>query len=296
MTGLISTIQQEALDPNVDVTTLLRKVKLAAVKLELGTVEEWVTCELSGYNDAEVPEYRLIRGRLRALNPIHGLIPLNIEDPDLHQELAKREIRTATPVLERLLQNDDSDSFKIAFSPEILAILNRSSAIKWPEMYALIPRGAVVSILETVRERILDWSLELERQGIRGEGLRFSNEEKFKAQTQTSVLKIAHVGAIYGNVGSGNVARDINVHGVDTGAAARLVEQLSPKVDELVEAGADRHKLEETIETLREELRTSAPSQSRLKPLLNTLKSVLEGATGNLVAVGALQALAQLGA
>ena len=38
-------------------------MKLAATKLSLGTVEDWVEQELNGYKSRELPEYRIINGR-----------------------------------------------------------------------------------------------------------------------------------------------------------------------------------------------------------------------------------------
>jgi AbiTii len=73
--GLVSEIQRDALDPSVKVSTLLRKVRLAAAKLNLTTVEGWVEKELKGYPD-EVPEYRQTRGQVRYWNPHHGWQPV----------------------------------------------------------------------------------------------------------------------------------------------------------------------------------------------------------------------------
>lgn len=70
MTGLVEEIQRAALDPNVRVSTLLRQVKLAAVKLNLDSVERWVESELGGYQDSsELPEYRKLSGVAVALAP-----------------------------------------------------------------------------------------------------------------------------------------------------------------------------------------------------------------------------------
>lgn len=45
MSGIIEQIQRDALDPNFPVSALLRKVKLAAAKLKLPKVEDWVDSE-----------------------------------------------------------------------------------------------------------------------------------------------------------------------------------------------------------------------------------------------------------
>jgi hypothetical protein len=80
MASIIEQIQRDALDADVRVSDLLRRVKLAATKLGLGAVEDWVEQELSGYKDASLPEYRIIHfpfsdslvAKLNETNGTHG--------------------------------------------------------------------------------------------------------------------------------------------------------------------------------------------------------------------------------
>ena len=63
MAGLVEEIQKAAIDSSVPVSTLLRRVKLAAVKLKLDSVEGWVEAKSSGYqNGTPLPEYRKLGG------------------------------------------------------------------------------------------------------------------------------------------------------------------------------------------------------------------------------------------
>jgi hypothetical protein len=75
MPTIVEQIQRDALDPSVSVSTLLRRVKLAAAKLGLGQVENWVEQELNGYSST-LPEYRIMRGSPMAFNPYTGWQPL----------------------------------------------------------------------------------------------------------------------------------------------------------------------------------------------------------------------------
>jgi hypothetical protein len=62
--GLIAEIQRDALDQSAQVVSLLRKVKLAAAKLQLPSLEEWVECELKGYEcDGDQPRVSPARQR-----------------------------------------------------------------------------------------------------------------------------------------------------------------------------------------------------------------------------------------
>jgi hypothetical protein len=94
MTSIVEQIQHDALDHNVPVSTLLRRVKLAATKLGLGAVEDWVEQELKGYR-THAPDYRVVAGRPMARNPYRGWEPSwhNRGTGDRHQR-GRRRART----------------------------------------------------------------------------------------------------------------------------------------------------------------------------------------------------------
>jgi len=52
MASLVLELQQDALDPTVPVSNLLRKVIAVARKLELGDLEKWARSDLDGYGTA----------------------------------------------------------------------------------------------------------------------------------------------------------------------------------------------------------------------------------------------------
>jgi hypothetical protein len=63
MPTIIEQLQIDAADPAVPVTTLLRRAKIAAAKLRLERLEQWMELELQGYPD-ETPEYRTTFGQV----------------------------------------------------------------------------------------------------------------------------------------------------------------------------------------------------------------------------------------
>jgi hypothetical protein len=71
MAGLVEQLQADALDQSISVSTLLRKVKVAAVKLRLPQTVDWADHELNGYTET-FPPYRLMRGRCMGFSPYHG--------------------------------------------------------------------------------------------------------------------------------------------------------------------------------------------------------------------------------
>ncbi len=71
MPTLVEKLQLDAMDPNVRVTDLLRRVKFTAVQLGLGKVEDWVEQELNGYH-GPTPDYRTVFGRPMSHHPYRG--------------------------------------------------------------------------------------------------------------------------------------------------------------------------------------------------------------------------------
>ena len=73
MSGLIEEIQRDASNDAAPVSQLLRRIKIAASKLRLTALGEWVEHELNGYPDGlKVPEYRVLGGVPMSFNRFHG--------------------------------------------------------------------------------------------------------------------------------------------------------------------------------------------------------------------------------
>ena len=90
MNGIVLELQKEAMDSNADIESLLRKSYVIARKLKLLEFEEWIQCEQEGYGKKEIPEYRMIQGQLKALNPVRGWIPVVMESAIAEKILRKQ--------------------------------------------------------------------------------------------------------------------------------------------------------------------------------------------------------------
>lgn len=175
MDGIVLELQHEALAQNGDILSLLRKAYLIARKLHLTDFEQWVNKELNGYDSGDkVPRYRHLRGEVKAWNPYHGWIPVVFSQD---YELDKYESKDAIANLIDVYQNADNHMAQVNFSANINAALNKTAPFE--TKYALfISANQVFNIMESVRTAILEWSITLEENGIIGEGMQFSKEEK----------------------------------------------------------------------------------------------------------------------
>ena len=93
MSSIVIDLQDEILSSNCDIVQILRRAHVIAVKLGLKEFDQWISYELNGYPDQNAcPDYRKIRGILKAFNPYHGWIPAVITDGELETVICEKKI------------------------------------------------------------------------------------------------------------------------------------------------------------------------------------------------------------
>lgn len=176
MTNIIQQLQNSAIDDAVDVSTLLRRSLLVAYKLGLSDFERWLTFELDGYRVVEVPAYRKVRGQVFVSGP-RGSQPMTFADPQMADVVTAHDLRTPVGPLHDLLKSSTNAVFSFEFPPELQNLLMAPFA-HLPGIPELrVSRSSLVMALDAVRNAILTWSLQLEKDGIKGDGLSFSPGE-----------------------------------------------------------------------------------------------------------------------
>ena len=81
MRSIVLDLQQEVISQDCDIVNALRKAHLIAVKLGLEEFDKWISCELNGYKEGDIiPEYRKVKGILKAFYQFKGWIPVTITD------------------------------------------------------------------------------------------------------------------------------------------------------------------------------------------------------------------------
>lgn len=243
-------LQSLVSDPNSDIVAVLMKAKMIAVKLDLSDLAEWIELELNGYPTiASVPEYRSGQGQLKAFNPVNGWIPvdLGVSDPKITTPFTTFKLTESIASLKRL-RDKDVRTVSLPIPAGYAEILHSGQRSRY-EMRWFFSAGKIDHVITTVRNKILDWSLELEKKAVFGEGLIFTIKEKEVAPMTVNNTNIFH-GAVNnaGAIGAGNTGdihqqnsitagdiasleRELKKHGLDDNDVAELkqiVEQ-SPK-------------------------------------------------------------------
>ena len=142
----------------------------------------------------------------------------------------------------------------------------------------LLERSQLWNIVEQVRNLILNWSLELEKAGVLGEDMHFSEQEKGDAKPVTQQFFIQNVGVL------GSVTDQATVTNQQT-ATAEVKLDLGQVRDFLSQARAalpqlpqkEQEAIRPVLETIDHELKTKKPNSSKIRTALGSLRKIEKG-------------------
>lgn len=203
MKEIVLELQEEALSSDIDILSLLRKAYLIARKLSLSDFSEWLNFEMNGYpTTCDVPDYRIAYGEIKAWNPYHGWIPVIFDKTtDFH----KNEIRDPIASLKSVYDNSEGQHCLYTYSPEANALLSKYSPLT-TKFSLFVPNNLIFNVFEQVKNKILDWAIILEENGIEGNDLKFTEEEKNRA-INTPVI-VNYINNFYSNVIDSQIQQD----------------------------------------------------------------------------------------
>lgn len=206
MNKIVLDLQQEAISKESDILNLLRKAYLVARKLKLSEFEEWINNELNGYKgEAIIPDYRKVRGEIKAWNPYNGWIPVILQNDNIAKKFEEHLVPYSIPNLKNVYDNSKNNTAILQFGANMNQFL--SSSCDFNTKYALvIGTNQIYNIMETVRNIVLDWAITLEENGIIGEGLQFTDIEKDIASSTATINN--YTNNFYGNVQDTKIQQD----------------------------------------------------------------------------------------
>ena len=169
--SLLREIQSAVVDSKADLPTVLRKCRILAARLGNEGFKNWVQNELDGYDlSKDVPKYRIIH--FESLGHFVGPYGREIKNAPIPPTCIPEEFRDEiekimlTQGVSELvhLANSHSDELRSPW-PADLAVLVGTNIYQNMNLLAAwrpIPQAAIVGILATVRNRILNFVLEIE--------------------------------------------------------------------------------------------------------------------------------------
>lgn len=252
MAGLVEEIQALSLDPTVSISDLLRRVKLAAVKLNLQDAVEWVDLELKGYagiEDNDVPQYRYAHGRLMEVSQHWGTKPA-LGDPKTIAFLSFIILKESISSLAELSKSDGKLAMPV--DADIQANIFKAVGGYNRSLHVEFDKSVPIAIMSRVRDLVLDWACALEKQGILGEGISFSMEEKKKAEqaAQSVTINYGHIhnGDTHGNQNKTVIASTDN--SVNTITTENVFDQLIQAVDSSIGNENDREAILDLVKAM----------------------------------------------
>ena len=216
--NLLEQIRNEAVDGTVSLTCLLRKCQILASRLGNADLKRWVSCELNGYDiKMDIPQYRRLRadsfGTFRGYG---GQTESNVPIPtcklpdEIAEHLNEASFVQGVGFLEHLLRNADHGQIPAPWPTDVIAAYQGCfyKGLNLIEAHRLVSQAAVTGILETVRNRVLEFVLEL------GEQFPDAGSEKHAEGIESGKVQTVVNNFIFGNgnrVASGTNASNDNV-------------------------------------------------------------------------------------
>lgn len=202
--SLLRDIQNDAVNPNLSLSDLLRKCKILASRLGSAEFKIWIDNELIGYMDSKlVPDYRVLR--VFSKGDFSGPFQSGLKNADIPIDCLPEEIQEpysfsyiSLPVaaLENMIADPNGGNPREPWNPNLVAIIgaNIYQGMNCMQAWKVIPINAISGILDIIRTKILTFALEIE----------FENPDAGEAQLKSNPLpeeKLQNiVNNIYGNV------------------------------------------------------------------------------------------------
>lgn len=171
-------LQALAKNRDSDIIEVLLTAKMIAVKLGLKDLSEWMEYEIDGYpGGVDVPDYRKGQGIIRFWNPYHGWQNLQFRNvpADVITTIQTFTIDESISSMQGIETEDGM--LRLVIPPNLVELLFTRQEIP-TEICWFFSANKLKHIVTTVRNKILNWSLELESQGIFGDGLLFTQKER----------------------------------------------------------------------------------------------------------------------
>lgn len=234
--SLLQQIQESVVQEGSDLGSILLKLRLLAARLGSDTLEEWVKHESEGYpKDAEVPPYRIVgvtyRGTFSGsfgsgIN--NAQIPQYLIEKHAGESWTKYEVRESIAAVDEMVKkSSDGGTLGIDASNLILLLQGKIyEGYACNDVSGTISLTAFYEIQQTVRSRILELTLELEKSVPGAMHVAFGESKQNKTETE-QVQQISQQ-IIYGNVSTavaGGVGSQIAV-GINERDSASFIEHL----------------------------------------------------------------------
>ena len=172
--SLLREIQDAAIDSKTDLASLLRKCKVLAARLGSDEFKSWVNSELSGYKNIEdLPEYRILH--VTSKGHFSGAFGSGLNNADIpmfclpekyRETMSRSNMTEPVASIEALVSESDGGSAQEPWYPDFVAMVGKDiyQGMNCIQAWKVIPITALIAALDEIRNRILNFVLEIEAQ------------------------------------------------------------------------------------------------------------------------------------
>lgn len=222
--SLLREIQNAASDSSFPIQDLLKKCLILGARLGHDPLREWATLELNGYPPgAELPRYRrvhvadvrahVVLGLTHASNVsiARGAVPV-----DMQEDFYSADVRDPIAAVHDLVASDNELGIMVdaGLANHIVQRMYGDDMAGSISMRRVVGRSQFVALIDTVRTRILEFALEIEK----------LNEDAGDAPSGSAPLPLDKVQYVYNTTIMGG-ATNVAVGGTDVTQIAGDVKQ-----------------------------------------------------------------------
>ena len=196
MSDIVIELQKDIINEEKTLSSLLRKAYFIAKKLQLDEWSSWIKKEMNGYGESDsIPDYRKVKGVIKGRNPFYGWVPVDFCDIETENIISFYDVKQSIADIETLI-SDKSSKLSIQLPMSVAKQLGVNTEIR-----NFIGVGSISNIINCTRNKLLDWSLELQNKGIKGTNMEFLEEEVEKAKDTAPTSIIYNIsGEIHGGI------------------------------------------------------------------------------------------------
>lgn len=179
-------LQQMALDKNVDIEELLRKAYLIAVSKNQKDIEEWVLNEQNGYKNVDnLPEYRFLRGELKAYN-FGRWIPTQFSKQEQAEAFSKLPFTESISGIVEAYQNSSNGIASYSITDALTQALNKNGSFATVYSY-FVSTGQLKQVISSIQNKILHWTIDLKKNN---QAMKKEVEETKSVKERDALMKV----------------------------------------------------------------------------------------------------------
>ena len=278
--NLLNDIQEAITNPSFRLADILRKAKVLAFRLDHQEFKDWVNQELNGYKSNDnMPEYRILRevdsyGSFEVAGTLANNIPISsLFLPEEYRELMRTiYIEQGVEFIESLVQQSSNKlTLCILWTPDKVDKLqpkvftNGHCISAWRKVNV----SSFVEVLDTVKNRILDFVLEIESKFPNAGDIQYGD----KPIPKQDIQQIFNNCILHGSITSENAPITISLQLKSVMTENRTNNFQARDISGVINLGMISGNVTNSINQLKE---SNTPYSDQLADLLSQLKSCIE--------------------